>query len=215
MRRVVMVIFGAILAAPALATAADSPIKIVALPYIDHELAPVAVDGKMVTVAGTVEAPMPGAEVVIEARRCTRGAPFRTVGAVPASGDGIFRAQVPAYAGTFFRARFGGATSATAVVRWPAPLRVTTGREYGALRIRTLVTVTDPPQSFHGRTLELQRKVGGEWVRVRRTRLVRLAPFRFRAGFVVWVRGLTVRVVLREAEAHPCYAQAVSRTLRS
>jgi hypothetical protein len=150
MRRVVMVIFAAILAAPALATAADSPIKIVALPYIDHELAPVAVDGTLVTVAGTVEAAWPGAEVVIEARRCTRGAPFRTVGAVPPSSEGIFRAQVPAYAGTFFRARFGGAASATAVVRWPAPLRVTTGREYGALRIRTVATKDQPCAGYPG-----------------------------------------------------------------
>jgi hypothetical protein len=214
MRRVVMLMCAA-LGTPALAAAADGPIKIVARPYIDHELAPVAVHGHMVVVAGTVEGAQPGDDVIIEARRCTRSAPFRLVGAVVPSIDGIFRAQVPAYAGTFFRARFRNATSATVTVRWPAPLQVRTGREYGALRAVARITVTDPPQSFSGRLVELQRKVGDRWVLVRRTRLARIAPFRFSAQFVVWVRGMTLRVVVPEASVRPCYARAVSRTLRS
>jgi hypothetical protein len=214
MRRVVMLMCAA-LGVPALAAAADAPIKIVARPYIDHELAPVAVQGQMVTIAGTVEGALPGDSVIIEARRCAPRAAFHLVGTVAPSVEGIFRTRVPAYAGTFFRARLRTATSPTVTVRWPAPLQVTTGREYGALRIVARVNVIDPPQSFAGRPIELQRKVGDRWLLVRRTRLARIAPFRFGGQFVVWVRGMTVRVVLPEASVRPCYARAVSRTLRS
>ena len=211
--RALILIVAAVVAPGALA--ADSPIKIVARPYIDPDLAPVAVDGRMVTVAGAVDGVAVGEDVVIEARRCTRGASFRTVGAATAATGGVFRAQVPAYAGTFFRARLGKFTSAPAAVRWPAPLRVTTGREYGALRIRALVTVTDPPQSFRGRYVELQRQVGERWTRVVRRPLAKVAPFRFRADFTVWVRGMNVRLVIPDASALPCYARAVSATYRS
>jgi len=195
--------------------AADNPIRIVARPYIDPELAPVAVQGRMVTVAGTVEGAEAGDNVVIEARRCTRGSTYQAVGAAVASNDGVFRAQIPAYTGTFFRARYAEATSPPAAVRWAAPLTVQTSRVFGALRIRAQVRVTDPPQSFGGRLVELQRQVGERWVRITRQPLKRVSPFNFRAVFTVWVRNLNVRVVLPDAGARPCYARAVSRTLRS
>lgn len=208
-----MVIVAAI-AVPA-AAAAVAPIKIVARPYIDPELAPVAVEGKMVAVAGAVDGARAGDAVVIEARRCARGAAFQTAGRATTTDDGLFAARVPAYTGTFFRARLGNVKSSTVAVRWPAPLRVTTRRVYGALRIGVFVVVTEPEQSFRGRFVELQRRVGDRWTRVRRARLAERTPLRFATRFEYWVRGVSLRVVVGESAAAPCYSVAVSRTLRS
>jgi hypothetical protein len=92
-------------------------------------------------------------------------------------------------------------------VRWPG------SRTWHVVYVSRSLTLT-------GRVVELQRKTAdGNWVRVRRARLVRDGAGGSSVAYVVTFKiptqGLTLRVFTPSATGRPCYDAGVSPEFRS
>lgn len=119
--------------------------------------------------------------------------------------------------GTTFRARWKGQYSAPQV--WRVPLNPSAKKIPGRRARRVHV---NPYRAINlsGKVVELQRLSAGQWVRVRRARLVRkasfeLGAFNHEAVFAVPTRGLTLRVLLPAKSAAPCFLAGASTQWRS
>ena len=77
------------------------------------------------------------------------------------------------------------------------------------------VVVTGRTEFLLGRLVEVQRKTGAGWLRVKRGRLVRTRDGSFVTIFRVPTRGLTLRVFAPHATGAPCFSAAASNTWRS
>jgi hypothetical protein len=121
----------------------------------------------------------------------------------------------PVYSGTTFRARWNDQFSAPYL--WRLPLRPTVSKVSGRRAWRVQV-LTRPP-GIAGQTVELQRLSRGQWVRVRRARLVEtrstVSEVFHGTVFNVPTRGLTLRVLLPTQSAAPCYLAGASQQWRS
>jgi hypothetical protein len=125
----------------------------------------------------------------------------------------------PVYTGSTFRARWDGQLSDPVVWRAAAPISARKVPGERAWRVH----IPDPAPSvvkLAGRVVELQRRVGGRWVRYQRTRLVHkasftLGPYNNEARFDVPRRGLRLRGYMPGASALPCYLPAATRPWRS
>jgi hypothetical protein len=117
-------------------------------------------------------------------------------------------------------------SSATYWARWKGHLskRVTVRPRMGirlskvsTQRYHVTVNTRDVQQKMAGRFVELQRLASGRWTRVRRIRLntVPRAFGSFSATFVVRKRGLTLRIVVPERSAAPCFTTTLSQTFVS
>jgi hypothetical protein len=186
---------------------------------------------RWVDVSGTIASSAAGETVEVHARDCTarEGALYRLVGSarsVPGGSwkletveNGVIVPGIPTNA--FFRARWDGTFSEPVQVR--VPLYVGAGFSKRLRRLGILINTRDTGQNLTGRTVELQRKVGGtdQWVRVRTAKLRRMLPVRtwgpdsFQAEFRVPTRGLTLRVFAPAATGAPCYAAGASEPVKS
>jgi hypothetical protein len=120
--------------------------------------------------------------------------------------------HTPVYSGATFRARWNDKYSEPSI--WRLPLRPTVRKISGRRAWRVHVDPFRPP-SMAGKLVELQRLSRGQWVLVRRARLVGKDDFRHEAVFSVPTRGLTLRVLLPARSAAPCFEAGASQQWRS
>jgi hypothetical protein len=133
------------------------------------------------------------------------GASTRAGGAWEA--EPVFGARPESDSSTY-RARWNGRLSDPLVFRGKLMTSLTT---LGGGRFRVRVSTE---QNMKGRRVELQRLVGGQWVRLRSARLVRFRGD-FAATFTVRRRGLTLRAFLPARSAAPCYSATASESFVS
>ena len=134
-----------------------------------------------------------------ESTRTTAGGAWRWVYPDP-------RLDEPLY----FRAAWGLSQSRALLVRVPLHAR-------SRLRGRTLRVVVETEftgQSLAGRTVELQRRVGGRWARVAATRLRRAGDHAYSATFLARVRGQKLRAFVPAATAAPCYLATATSSVQ-
>lgn len=121
----------------------------------------------------------------------------------------------PVYSGMMFRARWNDQYSEPYL--WRLPLRPTVTKIAGR-RAWRLFMWTRPP-GIAGKPVELQRLSRGQWVRVRRARLVTtrstVSTVEYAAVFKVPTRGLTLRVFVPSETAAPCHLAGASKQWRS
>ena len=67
-------------------------------------------------------------------------------------------------------------------------------------------------KEMRGKLVELQRLVGGRWIRVRTARLVASRQGAISAIFTVRTRRLTMRILIPEGSAGPCYLETATKT---
>jgi hypothetical protein len=111
-----------------------------------------------------------------------------------------------------YRAQWKGRLSEPVTVRPRVPLVFTKLREQ---RYRVTVNMYETLQDMSGRIVELQRLAAGGWTRVRRTRLTtdrETFGKSFSATFAVRTRGLTLRILVPDRSAAPCYVAGVTKT---
>jgi hypothetical protein len=173
-------------------------------------------------IAGRVSNGAAGELVEVQARECGRGRSYRLIGGTrTVSGGswlltnergGVDLFQIPANA--YFRARWRGNHSPAVLVR--VPVSVWAAWNPRRRLVRVSVSAGGTGYSFRGRSVELQRDLGGgQWLPVRRARLVRARDGLFAAAFAVPTRGLRLRVFAPGATGAPCFSAAASDTWRS
>lgn len=162
--------------------------------------------------SGTISPAAANVYVPVLGHRC--GTPFSTAVAVAGAStraDGSWQAEPGnpvIWPPATYRARWNGVLSEPVTIRIPITpvwFQKLPGRRYR-------VTVGVP--YMRGRIVELQRLAAGRWVRVRSARLaaVRKFPGSFSATFTVRTRRLTLRILIPEASAAPCYLEATTKT---
>jgi len=85
------------------------------------------------------------------------------------------------------------------------PARLPLRRVVAGRLVRVVVDASHTGQKMRGRVVELQRRAGDGWVRVRSARLQRVGAVRYQATFRVARHGLTIRVRVPVASGGPCY----------
>ncbi len=160
-----------------------------------------------VTFSGAISS-QAGAELVtVMYQKCGTNF-FTSVAAAQTLEGGTWAASpTAAISSGIFRARWKNDQSDP--VRYRAPARVYFSRGRG--REFRVAVVADT--ILNSRFVLLQRLSGGRWVHVRRIRLE--LDGAYSAEFKVQKRGLRLRIVVPEKTAAPCYAPAVSQTVRS
>lgn len=171
--------------------------------------------------SGAISPAAPNTYVAVVGHRC--GSPASTATSVAGDStraDGSWGPVVPGAGGdqpsltvwppATYRARANGRLSEPVTIRIPMNISVVKlpGRRY------RVSVATSMPKQLQGKQIDLQRLAGGTWTRVRR---VRLLPVRglyglFAATFTVRTRRLTMRAVVPENIAGPCYLETVSKT---
>jgi hypothetical protein len=113
---------------------------------------------------------------------------------------------------TTYVARWNGRLSDEETVR--APLGAVPSRRPNR---RWRVVVETRAQPMQGKPVVLQRRTSDErWVRVREARLRQSSIYgQYQATFAVPTRGLTLRVLVPQTTARPCYDAAASASWRS
>lgn len=160
-----------------------------------------------VTFSGTISSDAGAELVTVMYQKC--GTTFSTsVAAAQTLEGGTWSASptMPISSGTF-RARWKNDQSEP--VRYRAPARVYFSKQRGREFRVSVVADTILNQRF----VSLQRLAGGRWVHVRRITLE--LDGAYSAEFKVQKRGLRLRIFVPAKTAAPCYASAVSQTVRS
>jgi hypothetical protein len=181
---------------------------------------------KLLTLAfsGTIESGAPGEFVDILGRDC--GARNeRSITSTRTVAGGRYRIDNPnpnppfnftfVESGTTFRSRWNDQYSDPFL--WRLPLRPAVTKVSGR-RAWRIEFHTRPP-GIAGKPVELQRLSKGQWVRVRRARLVEkrstVSDVLHEAVFSVPTRGLTLRVFVPAQTAAPCHLAGASKQWRS
>lgn len=119
--------------------------------------------------------------------------------------------------GISFRARSGEQLSNPVVLRLPASIgsAQVKGRRAWRVSVQSSALV-----KMAGKTVELQRRIGGRWARFKSARLVHkasftLGPYNNEAVFPVRERGLRLRAYLPRASALPCFLPAATPAWRT
>ena len=82
-------------------------------------------------------------------------------------------------------------------------------------RFRVIVSNWGPLQSFAGKPVVVQRATGSGWVEAQRARLRLVDARTFTATFAVPSRGLTLRALVPQATARPCFNAGASANFTS
>lgn len=121
----------------------------------------------------------------------------------------------PVHSGTTFRARWKGRLSNPYLWRLPAQVWAMKMAKRRAWKVH--VNPLTAYVSMKGKVVELQRQVGGRWVRYQRAKLVErpsfdpaLGAFNHEARFNVPRRGLRLRAVLPRSSAAPCFLKTIT-----
>jgi hypothetical protein len=165
--------------------------------------------------AGRVSSGRAGEEVVILHEYCGRGE--RSAGGATTREGGAWEVVIypvarPDFpASESYRARWDGRLSDP--VTFKGPLASVSGTRLAGGRQRvTVVTPSVNPVSLKGRTVVLQRRVGGAWTRVASAPLAphRTRFYTFTAPFTGVRRGWTVRALVTARAAAPCFTSTAS-----
>lgn len=164
---------------------------------------------------GAISPPGANKYVAVTQRKCGFNFATSVAGAsTRADGSWVAKSSVAPSSSATYRARWGRRLSKPVTVRPKMEMRLT---KLLAKRYRVTVSTGDAQQELTGRSVELQRLAAGRWTRVRRARLDadRGAFGSFSATFMVRTRGLTLRIVVPEKSAAPCFAKTLSQTFVS
>jgi hypothetical protein len=134
-----------------------------------------------------------------ESTRTTAGGAWRWVYPDP-------RLDEPLY----FRAAWGLAYSRALLVR--VPLHVRAKVRSGTVRV--IAETEFSGQSLAGRTVELQRRIGDRWVRIRAAALQRAGSHTYTASFRIGTRRQTLRAFVPAPAAAPCYLATATARVR-
>jgi hypothetical protein len=184
--------------------------------YIDNGL-------QTLVFSGAIESGAAGEWVEIRGRDC--GAQNeRSITSTQTVAGGRWRIEnpspftyTPVYSGTRFRARWNDRYSVPYL--WRLPLRPTVTKVAGRRAWKVDIWTRARAPGVAGKPVELQRLTRGQWVRVRRARLVETSSTSssvyHEAVFSVPSRGLVLRVFVPAQTAAPCYVAGASQQWRS
>jgi hypothetical protein len=175
----------------------------------------------VLTFSGTVPSAKAGQIIYIENRSCAPGSFYRVLGTTHTAAGGSWRAATDGAKGALFwswkwdvghfRARWRGSYTTPIMFRWPLVSAGITPAQRGRV-FSVQINTWDTRQNLAGKLIDLQRKTAqGDWVRVRRVKFARgVRPYDYVARFRVATRGLTLRLLVPEPTARPCYRAGVS-----
>ena len=171
---------------------------------------------RQVVLSGTIPSRAAGEQIDIESRGCGPAGRVWEVrdSAATTSTGGAWRwydTEPRRDRPTYFRARWQGSASDRVLVRTPLPFAL----RRSARGVRVVVTTRETGQRMAGRIVELQRKAGNGWIRVRRATLRRVRDHRYEATFRLRHQGLTLRAFAPASSAAPCYLATVTKSHRS
>jgi hypothetical protein len=178
------------------------------------------IQARNISFSGRVSNGRAGEVVEMQARECRRGSFYRLIAGtrtvrggfwvIDNNRNGVDIFEIPLQAA--FRARWRGAYSRVVTVSAPLPIVARWNPDRRTVRVSVL---TGRTEFLLGRLVEVQRKTGAGWLRVKRGRLVRTRDGSFVTIFRVPTRGLTLRVFAPHATGAPCFSAAASNTWRS
>jgi hypothetical protein len=165
-----------------------------------------------VRLSGTVPSPRAGERIEILAKECL-SAYYRQVAGTQTVAGGQWQAEVPLSSASAIVARWRGRRSAP--FKATPRIEVFLAHDEGTRRWTAGVSSFLTPANFSRRVVELQRLGPAGWVRVRRARLRRAVFASYSTTFFIPTRGLTMRVLVPDRTARPCFRASTSEIFRS
>ena len=209
---VASVMLAAMLAAAASAAAPLLPMTGRFVPTAHGVPASILLSGRLPTEAAGEQVWILGRDCMYRHYRQITGTRSLRGGLWEATLGGSFGKPDDMSSGMTYRARWRGRLSVLWTFRWrvhPAVVKLRGNR------IQVTVHNDGPLQSFARKPVVLQRLSGGEWVRSATARLRTVDARTFRATFVVRTRGLTLRALVPQETARPCFNAGASANFTS